>query len=357
MKKTCVVFGGASSEHDISIITALQLCNNVEKKFEMEKIYIGLDNKFYLATSLKNINEFSNKGNLKLKQVYFLNGAIYKTGMFNVKICDVECVVNCCHGGAGENGNLASFFELQQIPYTSANPLASKIAMDKSLAKFILKDIVPTIKGVKVTKQNYKTIVHYIKSNFSNNIIVKPNDLGSSIGVKCCNKDDFIDQINAIFEMNDDALVEERVVSLKEYNQACFRTKKGFALSSIEEVKTKSDFLTFEDKYYGGKTKGNDRVIPAELTPEIEEEIIKYTSKVYKKLNLNGVVRVDYIYDCKNKKLYFNEVNTVPGSMAFYLYEPIGIDYITLIDELIKNATKPQNYTYFNTEILNDKKI
>lgn len=357
MKKLCVIFGGASSEHDISIITGLQLCKNIEMKYIVEKIYVGLDNKFYLATNLKELKDFENKEKLNLKQVYFLNGALYKTGMLNSKVCDVECVVNCCHGGIGENGDLSSFFEVINIPYTNASSLSSKIAMDKSLAKFILKNSVPTIKGVKVTKENFNNKIDYIKKNLTNNLIVKPNSLGSSIGVKCCSKENFVDQINAIFEMNDDALVEERVVNIKEYNQACFKTEEGLMLSAIEQVSSKSDFLTFEDKYKGGKIKGSDRVIPAQIPPELEEEIINYTSKVYKKLNLNGVVRIDYIFDETENKLYFNEVNTIPGSMAFYLYEPVGIDYITLVEQLVKNATIPKCYTYFKTDILKDKKI
>ena len=357
MKKLCVIFGGNSSEHDISIITGLQLCKNIEMKYDVEKVYLGLDNNFYLATKFTDLKSFSDKEHLNLKQVYFLNGAIYKTGILNSKVCDVDCVVNCCHGGVGECGDLAGFFEVLGIKYTSANSLSSKIAMDKSLAKSILKNSVPTIKGVKVTKQNFENKVEFIKNEFSDNLIVKPNSLGSSIGVKCCDKEDFTNQIEAIFELKDDALVEERIVNIKEYNQACFKTEKGLVLSVIEQVKTKSDFLTFEDKYQGGKIKGNDRIIPAQISPELEEEIINYTSKIYKKLNLNGVVRIDYIFDQTNMKLYFNEVNTIPGSMAFYLYEPIGIDYITLVENLIENATVPKSYMYLSTDILKNKNI
>jgi len=357
MKKLCVIFGGNSSEHDISIITGLQLCRNIEMKYDVEKIYLGLDNKFYLATKLTELKSFQDKENLNLKQVYFLNGAIYKSGILNSKVCDVDCVINCCHGGVGECGDLAGFFEVLGIKYASANSLSSKIAMDKSLAKFILKNSVPTIKGVKVTKHNFEKKVEFIRNEFSDKLIVKPNSLGSSIGVKCCNKEDFVNQIEAIFELQDDALVEERVVDIKEYNQACLKTEKGLVLSAIEQVKTMSDFLTFEDKYQSGKIKGNDRIIPAQISPEIEDEIINYTSKIYKKLNLNGVVRIDYIFDQKNKKLYFNEVNTIPGSLAFYLYEPIGIDYITLVEQLVENASVPKCYTYFDRDILKDKKI
>ena len=230
--------------------------------------------------------------------------------------------------------------------------------MDKSLTKELVKDIVPTIKGIKVTKQNLNQAKHKIFKKLSTDVIVKPNSLGSSIGVKVCTKQNYIEQVKAIFEMYDDALVEERVVNIKEYNQACYRTKEGLLLSAIEQPLTKSNFLTFEDKYKGsGKQKGKDRIIPAEISAELENQIIEYTSKIYEKLNMNGVVRIDYIYDADASKLYFNEINTIPGSMAYYLYEPVGIDYITLVSQLVENALDLQKFTYFDTQILKDKNI
>ena len=358
MKKLCVIFGGQSSEHDISIITAMQLCNNIKSFYDLEKIYIGLDNKFYLATKVENVSFFENKNSIKLKEVYFSNNSIFTNGVIKKKICDIDCVVNCCHGGVGENGDLAGFFATLGIRCTSAGSLSSHIAMDKSLSKELVRGLVPTVKGYKVSKANLKQAKHKIGKNLTNDLIVKPNSLGSSIGVKVCTKQNYLDQVKAIFEMQDDALVEERVVNIKEYNQACFRTKEGLVLSAIEQPLTKSNFLTFEDKYQGGgKEKGRDRVIPAEISAELENQIIDYTSAIYEKLNMNGVVRIDYIYDCDKNKLYFNEINTIPGSMAFYLYEPVGIDYVSLVSEIVENAPDIKKFTYFDTQILRDKKL
>ena len=357
MKKLCVIFGGESSEHDISIITGMQLAKNFYTQ-DLEKIYFGLDNKFYLATKIEDLEFFENKENIKLPEVIFYSGAVYKKGITLKKLFDVKCVINCCHGGAGENGNLAGMFETAKIRFTSAGSLASHIAMDKNLTKELVKDIVPTVKGVKVTKSNYDEITKQIDESFSFDLIVKPNSLGSSIGVKACNIETYKQQIEAIFEMGDDALVEERVVEIEEYNQACFRSKDGLVLSAIEHPISKHEFLTFEDKYKTkSKTKGSDREIPANISPELEEPIIDFTSKIYEKLNMNGVVRIDYIYNKKNNTLYFNEINTIPGSMAFYLYEPLGIDYITLVENLINNAEDTKKFAYFNTQILKGKKI
>lgn len=357
MKKLCVIFGGESSEHDISIITGMQLSKNFYTE-ELEKIYMELDNKFYLATKVNDLKFFEDKENIKLKEIIFHDGAVYQKGFTLKKLFDVECVVNCCHGGVGENGDLAGFFQVNKIKCTSANSLSSHIAMDKNLAKELVKDIVPTVKGVKVTKSNFDETTKLISETFSFDLIVKPNSLGSSIGVKACNIENFTHQIEAIFEMGDDALVEERVVDIAEYNQACFKTKEGLVLSAIEHPLSKHEFLTFEDKYKTkSKTKGNDREIPANISPELEDQIINYTSKIYERLGMNGVVRIDYIFDKATETLYFNEINTIPGSMAFYLYEPLGIDYITLVENLIENAEDIKKFAYFNTQILKDKNI
>lgn len=356
MKKICVIFGGKSAEHDISIITGMQLAKNIQLKYDIEKIYLGLDNKFYLATNQYTISAFQDKENLHLKQVYIINNAVYSKGLFFKKLFDIDCVINCCHGGVGENGDLAGFFEVNGVKCTSASSLASHIAMDKSLTKSLVKDFVNTIDGVKVTKSNFEEMIPYIKENLNEDLIVKPNSLGSSIGVAKCNKENFVQQINAIFLMNDDVLVENRVVDLKEYNQAAIMTKEGLLLSMIEEPITKGDFLSFDDKYHNQtKSKGTDRIIPAKISPELEEQIIDATSKIYTNLNMSGVVRIDYIFDTKNNRLYFNEINTIPGSMAYYLFEPLSIDYISLVDLMIEHCRDIKNYSYFDTAVLTKK--
>ncbi|MFQ6752103.1 MAG: hypothetical protein ACLRFL_00865, partial [Clostridia bacterium] len=305
-----------------------------------------------------NLQYFSKKQNIKLPEINLFNNSIYRKGIFNTKISDIDCVINCCHGGVGENGDLAGFFESMGIRYTSANSLASHIAMDKSLAKTILRDIVPTIQGVKITKENIDDMIKKVEEEFTENLIVKPNSLGSSIGVKACNKDNYKNQIQAIFEMNDDVLVEKRIVNIREYNQACIKTKEGLLLSAIEEPIYKSDILSFDEKYESkSKLKGQDRIIPAKIDKELVEKINTMTKGIYSTLNMNGVVRIDYIFDADSNEIYFNEINTIPGSMAYYLFEPIGVDYISLMDMLIDNVTTPKKYSYFDTKVLDNKSI
>ena len=356
MKKICVIFGGSSTEHDISVITGMQLVKNVKQHFDLEVVYLSRENKFYLASKVDEISAFSPNNNLKLKEIGFCDGSAVLIKN-KKKLFEVECVINCCHGGVGENGDLAGYFNLNKIRYTSSSSLASHLAMDKTLAKTLVQDFVPVVRGKLVTKLNYNSAVQEIKEDFSEDIIVKPNSLGSSIGVKACNKDNFTEQIDAIFELNDNALVEERIVKIKEYNQAALVTKNGIILSAIEHPLTKSDFLTFDDKYRHGKMKGKDRELPAKLSKELEKKISSATKQIVERLSLSGVVRVDYIFDEETKMVYFNEVNTIPGSMAFYLFEEVGIDYITLIEKLIENATEPQKFTNIDTNILKSVKL
>ena len=313
MKKLCVIFGGASSEHDISVITGIQLANNFKNK-NIEKIYLSLENKMFLASKIDDLQKFYKKSELSLKEVYFFNGAVYSKGMFNKKLFDVECVINCCHGGVGENGDLCAYLNLNKVKCTSANTLASGIAMNKSFTKQLVSEIVPTVKGIEVTKINFEDVVELVKKEFSDELIVKPNSLGSSIGVKACNKENFVEQISAIFEMNDTVLVEERIVDLVEYNQACFLDENNLIVSAIEQPLTKNNFLTFEDKYQNAnKGKGTDRIIPAKINKKLQEKISDYTKQIYSKLNMSGVVRIDYIFDKSTNTLYFNEITRQHG--------------------------------------------
>ena len=357
MKKLCVVFGGPSCEHDISIITGMQLAKSVSDKYQIEKIYYGLDGCFYLATGVDDLSFFSKKSRISLKKVCFFEGKVEILSKFHKKTFEVECVINCCHGGFGENGGLASLFEMNGIKYTSSCPLSAGITMDKYLTKLIVKDIVDVVPGVLI-RRGVKLVDTGAINDLNDELIVKPNSLGSSIGVKFATKGNYTDQVQAIYEIGDDALVENYIANMVEYNQACFRDDDGLVVSAIEKPNSKSKILSFDDKYMSkSKTKGGDRELPAKISAKLQKQISDTTKAIYEKLNISGVARIDYIYDTKNKVLYFNEINTVPGSMSFYLYEPIGIDYISLVERLIANANVPRKYKYFETNVLDGKII
>ena len=152
------------------------------------------------------------------------------------------------------------------------------------------------------------------------------------------------------------ALIEERIENKIEYNQACLLDNNQLILSAIEQPISKDKYLSFDEKYItSNKNKGQDRIIPANISKTLKNKIDDYTKKIYTALRMNGIVRIDYIYDVNKKILYFNEINTIPGSMAFYLFEPVGIDYISLIDKLIANIPDEKKYSYFDTGVLSKK--
>ena len=186
MKKVCIFFGGASTEHDISVITAMQLEKNIKDRYEIEKIYIGLDNNFYLATKIDDIKYFSDKSKIKLKRLIIEDNSIYLKGFCLKKYCEIFVAINCCHGGVGENGDLAGFFAVNKIRHIGCDALSAHICMDKTLTKELVKDIVPTISGIVVNKESFSQSKNLIENNLNDELIVKPNSLGSSIGVKAC---------------------------------------------------------------------------------------------------------------------------------------------------------------------------
>lgn len=352
MKKIVVVFGGASVEHDVSIITGLQAINVLRESYEILPIYLTLENEFYLTNEL-NPKSYFDKENVKnkSKKVTFIDGKLYKNkGKKCVFLTDFYAVLNCCHGGVGENGVLASYFEMCGVKVSSADGTGSAICMNKALTKKIAESLdIPTILGVEVNKNSIDKKLEVIKKELNEDIIIKPNSLGSSIGVVKTDKSDLKSKILTCLHLDNSVLVENCIMNMQELNCAIFKNKDEFCLSQIEKVGNNDGFLTFDDKYISKESK---REIPAKISDKLKNLIYDYTRRIYEKLNLRGVVRLDFIYDLDKKNLYLNEVNTIPGSLAFYLYEGMGINYTMLCEAMIEEATIAKKQTYFESDIL-----
>ena len=352
MKKIVVVFGGASVEHDVSIITGLQAINILKEEYEVLPIYLSLENRFFLTQKTKPTDYFDKE---EIKQssieITFFNGQFLKIKNGKPKkLVPFDCVVNCCHGGVGENGELNAYFKLNNIKCTSADTLSSGVCLNKYFTKLIMKDIgVPTVDGVLVNQENIEKSIENIEKNLKNDLIVKPNSLGSSIGVVKTNQKDLKTCIKNALQLDDEVLVENCVNNMFELNCACYKKDDNLVISQIEKVGDKKEILSFDDKYISKK---EQREIPAKIPKDLQEEIIDYTKLIYKSLHLSGVIRIDYMYDKKNKKLYMNEINTIPGSLAFYLYQGLGINYAMLCDDLINNCTTERQQKYFESNIL-----
>lgn len=367
MKNLILVYGGSSVEHDISILTALQ-CEKALKALEynVTKVYIDLHNKMYIGKELDIKENYVDKELLvkKLKKVNIFCNCLYvKTfGIFK-KMFPIECIVNCCHGGVGENGKLSAYFDINCSKYTSADNLSSTVCMNKHFTKVLLKsEGICVVDGVLITKNDYLADKHKeidkIKLLATNDIIVKPNSLGSSIGITICKTDDVEKALELVFSMDDNAIVEKCIQNLIEVNCAVVKFDNKIITSETEQPKKNGNFLSFEDKYIKDQSnksvKGSDRIIPAPIDESLRKIITDTSLKAYKFLNLKGVVRIDYLIDCDSNTVYLNEINTIPGSLAYYLFEKVGIDYSTLLQIMIITALKetPPEINYFKSCVI-----
>lgn len=343
MKKIGIIFGGESVEHDVSIVTALQCYQMIKSNFDIKLIYITHDNEFYFVPSNVRPKDFVRlpKHAKRVKNLQF----------------GVDTIINCCHGGIGENGQLSAMLLTLGIRYTNADCLSSMLAMDKSLTKLALK-------GTKVKTLPAKTYyslpdkAELDKTAYP--VIVKPRSLGSSIGVvRCDTADDLMRAIQADLMYDRACIVEKCIDPLIEYNCAVYQHGEDLIVSEIEQPVKHDTTLSFADKYLISAQKGmkgSSRILPAEIDDALRDKIHNWTLTAYKVLDLKGVVRVDYLFDPTTKSLYLNEINTIPGSLAFYLFEPLGISYVELIKDLIDDCQNSHitdnKITRFDSQIL-----
>lgn len=366
MKITVGVFmGGKSVEHEVSIISALQVIHAIDNtKYEVVPIYISKDNKFYCSDKLKQIAIFKDIENLKnvCDEVYFTSEnhqmVVNKLkGTFKKVLAKIDVVFPVVHGLNVEDGTLQGFLEMYNIPYVGCDVSASSAGMNKIFFKKIMKESgVPVIDYAEIYKSDYDTDKEEIKKSIIKKlglpIILKPADLGSSVGIKVVkNEEEFNEAVEFVFEFTDKILVEKCITNLREINSSILGNYEECEVSLLEEPIKQDEILSYEDKYMseagnkGSKSSGMSslsRKLPAELDKDMEEDILNMSKKVFKVLNCEGIARIDYIIDCDENKVYVNEINTIPGSVAFYLWEPKGIDFATLCDKAIKIAIKRQ---------------
>lgn len=382
--KVGVIFGGETVEHEVSIISAVQAMNFIDKeKYEVIPIYISKDRVWYTGHMLEEMDVFKDFETLKR---YANKVVLTKTdegfvlqktdGLFRKTIQELDIVLPIVHGKGVEDGSLAGYLDMIGIPYVGSKILGSALGQDKVVMKQVMES--SDIKTPKYTwfydneyLEDNKDILKKVKS-LGYPVIVKPANLGSSVGITVVKKEDKLDEaITEAIRYDNKIVIEEMIPNLKEVNCAVLGNYEYSEASAIAEMKTKNDFLTYEDKYIGsgkkgtkkvgniGKMSNSDIIIPAKLTKEIEEKVTSLALKTFRALNLSGVARIDFLIDEKNKEVYVNEPNTIPGSLSFYMWRAIGKDYPTLLDELITTAIKEykdknKKTTSFNSNILSN---
>ncbi len=387
--KVGVIFGGESAEHEVSIISAIQAINKMnEEKYDIIPIYITKDRQWYTGAMLKDIDSYQD---LSLIKKYATNVVLVeknnrfilqkKKGLFKREVAEIDIAFPIVHGTNVEDGILQGYLQTIGIPFVGPNTYAGVVGQDKVFMKAIFeKEDLPLSKYVWFYDSEYKTDKDEVLKKISKlkyPLIVKPATTGSSIGISYAEDEaKLCESIDDAINYDTKILVEEVVENLKEVNISVLGNYEHQKLSVIEEVNGHNKFLTYEDKYIGGgKTKAKfgvksvpsckgskgmlsaSRKIPADLSDKLKEEVETVAKKAFKALGSSGCCRIDFLIDSKKNKVYVNEINSIPGSLAFYLWEPLGKDYTELLDDMInigiKDYKKRSSKTYtFDTNIL-----
>ena len=341
-KNVVVIFGGRSVEHDISIITGVQVLNSLDKtKYNVFPIYITKDGKFYYSNDFFNIKTFSTKKNFLTKNCSKLNFFCFdktitiKKGLIK-KIYKIDFAFLATHGESGENGALQGFFDIIGLPYSSCGVLQSAVGMNKFLTKaFLMAENIPCVEGFCVCKKDKLESL----SNIEYPVIVKPCSLGSSVGITFCNnKKQLKDALSFAFLFDNMVLIEKAIKNLQEVNVAVIGNEISQEVSDIEEVLKTDKILSFENKYISDtKSKGIEntkRILPAQISKEMKQKVENLALDTFKKLQCSGIIRFDFLIDKDNNKVYLNEFNTIPGSLANYLWKTKKYNFKIILDKL-----------------------
>ena len=376
-----VLFGGRSVEHEVSVISAVQAMASINKeKYNIIPVYMTKTSEFYTGEKLMDINAFKDIPALLSEctecvfvrsegKVQLIRQKIKKFG--SNLISDIDIAFPIVHGTNVEDGALQGYLQTLDLPYVGCDVLASAVGMDKFVMKILLKDAgFPVLDCCRFSAYEIDRIedcAKQVEEKFGYPVIVKPINLGSSVGIsKAKDHGSLITSMEEAFQFSDRILVEPCVVNLKEINCSVVGDSESAEASVCEEPVQASDedILSFEQKYVGGGKSGGSkgmatlkRKIPADITSEQDEFIRKTAVDAFRYLGCNGVTRIDFMIDMDTSKVYINEINTIPGSLAFYLWEPKGVKYPELLERLIQLALKRYrqgekiNYT-FDTNIL-----
>ena len=345
-----VIFGGRSLEHDLSVLTAIQAMNNIDKeRYEVVPIYITKDLTFYSGGMLRYIDSYKDfrlidryatKVNLINKNGKFI---LQTTGLIKRVYKEIHLAFPMVHGKYTEDGSIVGYLETLGIPVVGSDIYSSSLCQDKVFTKEVLNgNDIPVVDYVYFSDSDYKLDKEDIFKKIeklSYPLIIKPARLGSGIGIEIVNrKEELESSIEKAMKNDERVLVEEYIADRREFNMAVLLSKGKLIGSVIEEI-IKDEPCNYYDKYR--KDNEDDtfkRIFPADISKALTEEIEKTSKKTYKVLALSGVARVDYVYDNKKKKLYVNEVNTIPNFFSHHLFDDKNIDYRELLGIMIKEA-------------------
>lgn len=375
-KRVGILIGGKSVEHEVSIITGLQVLDNIDReKYEPIIVYIQKDGSWVLGKSLYKIANYKNK---ELKDIYEVVPIVGKNKLilyphpkktkrkFFKKPPEVEIdiVFPALHGTNAEDGCIHGFCQMNAIPCAFGSVLSSAVGMDKVIMKKVFSaDKLPITEYIWFYKSEFMLdIEKVIKDSeaIGYPLIVKPANLGSSIGIgKANNQQELINAIQVAASYDKKIIVERCIENVREINCAVLGCENDLTTSLCEEPLGWRDFLTYEDKYINNNKNSisSNRKIPADIDEEIKNKIFKLAKLAFNAIDCSGNARIDFLYEGNN--IYINEINTIPGSIAFYLWEATGINFKELITKIIdisENIEKDKtvNIISYNIDLLNN---
>jgi len=361
MKKSIgIIIGGKSVEHEVSIITGLQTFDNIDKSiYEPRIIYIQKDGKWYIGNSLHDINNYKAKQFEGAYEVLpgFRDGKLMlyphpeiKQGLFGKKYDTalIDVVFPAVHGTNVEDGALHGMFQMNGVPCAFGSVLSSAVGMDKVVMKQVFQsNNLPVVDYAWFYRSEFEAnrdeiLNEIVKIGYP--LIVKPANLGSSVGInKAKNYDELLVSIEVAMNYDRKIIVEKCLEDVREINCAVMGYENNLVASLCEEPVGWKEFLTYEDKYVNKKKDSSEskRRIPADLPEEITNNIKNYAKASFKAVDCCGNARIDFLYDGNN--IFVNEINTIPGSIAFYLWEGMNISFTDLISKIIGFAESQQN--------------
>jgi D-alanine-D-alanine ligase len=377
--RVAVMFGGKSVEHEVSIISGIQACSAIDTdSYSVVPVYISKSNKMYVGQSIGDIEAYKDiDGLIERSQRVILvqddgeaklvSYPLKRFGKSEDIVIDV--VLPVVHGTNMEDGAFQGYLKTIGVPFGGCDVTASALGMDKYISKVLFKECgIPVLDALRFSVADYGDvdgIVARSEDEIGYPMIVKPANLGSSVGIGVArNRAELVAAIDDAFLYATQVVVEHAILNLREINCSVLGDESEAIASECEEPLHTVDILSYEDKYVNGSKKSGSkgmasvsRIIPAKLSPERREEIRQMAVRAFQTLGCSGVARIDFMIDADTDKLYLNEINTIPGSLAFYLWEPVGISYSELLDRLIKLALKraraQESLTFsFDTNIL-----
>ncbi|MGM9787706.1 MAG: D-alanine--D-alanine ligase family protein [Candidatus Cryptobacteroides sp.] len=370
-----VLFGGRSVENEISVVTAIQVIESLDKeKYDVVPIYIAKSGKWYSGAALLDLSRYRDMPSLlkSCREVYFKSiygdHNLYSDSLFGKakSLVQLDCILPTLHGTNCEDGTLQGVLEVIGIPYVGCNTFASANGMDKIAMKQILRD-----SGISVVDfcwfsdkewdESHKAVIEKVEKQLSYPVIVKPANSGSSVGISPAhNSQELEDAIDNAAQFTTRIIVERMLSKLKEVNCSVMGDYYDCEPSVCEVPLRSGEILSYSDKYQSGGSKGGKlgakaavgakgaagskgmsslkRELPAKISEDTTSLVKDYAVRTFKTLACEGLARVDLMIDEEDGRVYVNEINTIPGSLSSYLWDYTGIPFPEVLDRLISRA-------------------